>query len=125
MAGCPACDPRRRTTLRATAQADDVQGAPTPAYEAFMRLGGSMRFSIILLAALSACAAVEPVPFTGPSGGKAYSMRCSGMGRTLDACYQKAGEVCPNGYTIVDRRSSVVASGGVAAPDYRLAVECK
>lgn len=84
-----------------------------------------MRTCFLLFAALAGCATVEPVPFTGPNGKQAYSMRCSGMGRTLDACYQKAGQVCPNGYAIVDRRAGVIASGGVAAPDYRLAVECK
>ena len=54
------------------------------------------------------CASVEPVKFKGPNGKVAYSMRCSGMGRTLEACYQKAGEVCPDGYTIVDRSSGIV-----------------
>lgn len=53
-----------------------------------------------------------------------------GLGRTLDACYKKAGEVCPNGYNIIDRASGTVAvpvSGGgiIAAPEYNLAIECK
>ncbi len=78
---------------------------------------------------LSACAAIEPQQFVGPDGKTAYSMRCSGMGRTLDACYKKAGEVCPNGYTIVDRASGMVAvpvNGGIiAAPQHNLAIECK
>ena len=57
-------------------------------------------------------------------------MRCSGMGRTLDACYKKAEEVCPSGYTIVDRASGTVAvpiggGGFMAAPQYNLAIECK
>jgi len=57
-------------------------------------------------------------------------MRCSGMGRTLDACYKKAGEMCPTGYAIVDRASGTVAvpvSGGgfIAAPQHNLAIECK
>ncbi len=52
------------------------------------------------------------------------------MGRTLDACYMKAGELCPSGYNILDRASGTVAvpvSGGgiIAAPQHNLAVECK
>jgi len=85
---------------------------------------------VILLVVLTGCAAVSPVPFTGPNGRQAYSMRCSGMGRTLEACYQAAGTVCPNGYSVVDSRSGVVGvptSGGgtMVGPDYRLAVECR
>jgi hypothetical protein len=51
------------------------------------------------------------------------------MGRTLDDCYQKAGEICPGGYEIVDRASGIVAvpvSGGViAAPQHNLVIECR
>jgi len=86
--------------------------------------------SIILIAlSLASCAAIEPKQFIGPNGKIAYSMRCSGMGRTLDACYQKAGEVCSNGYTIIDRASGTVAvpvNGSImAAPQHNLAIECK
>ena len=55
-------------------------------------------------------------------------MRCSGMGRTLHDCYKKAGEVCPGGYTIIDRASGTVAipvQGGIMAAPQRLAIECK
>jgi hypothetical protein len=86
---------------------------------------------IVVISALScACASVDPQQFRGPNGKTAYSMKCSGMGRTLDACYKKAGEVCPDGYNIIDRASGTVAvpvSGGgiMAAPSHRLAVECR
>lgn len=50
-----------------------------------------MRFKNVLIAAvpafLVACAAIEPQQFVGPNSKTAYSMKCSGMGRTLDACY--------------------------------------
>ena len=56
-------------------------------------------------------------------------MRCSGMGRSLEACYQKAGEICPSGYSIVDRSTGTVGvptSGGMMiAPQNTLAIECK
>lgn len=87
------------------------------------------RVSILAVLLTAACASIEPVPFSGPSGKQAYSMRCSGMGRTLDACYRKAGEICPAGYNIVDQRTGTVGvpaqRGMLAAPDYRLAVECR
>jgi len=78
---------------------------------------------------LVSCASIEPQEFRGPSGKAAYSMRCSGFGRTLDACDKKARELCPSGYTII----AVVAvpppiSGGImVAPqsDLGLAIECK
>ncbi len=78
---------------------------------------------------LAACA-IEPVQIVGPSGKAAYTMRCSGSGKTLEACYKKAGELCPNGYAIVDRASSTVAvplatGGFIAAPQQTLTVECR
>lgn len=89
-----------------------------------------MRTTAILVSfLLMSCAPIEPEEFRGPSGKAAYSMKCSGFGRTLDACYKKAGELCPSGYTVVDRASGMVAvptSGGImAAPQHNLAIECK
>ena len=85
---------------------------------------------LVLLALLTSCAAIEPQQFVGPNGKTAYSVRCSGMGRTLDACYKKAGEICPAGYTIVDRAYGTVAvpvpgGGMLVAPQHNLAIECK
>jgi hypothetical protein len=89
-----------------------------------------MRLSLLSISlALVSCASIEPHKFVGPNGNTAYSMRCSGMGRTLDACYKKAGEVCPGGYNIVDRSSGTVGmptSGGMMIGTREsLAVECK
>jgi hypothetical protein len=80
--------------------------------------------------ALTACASITPRPFVGPNGKTAYSMQCSGMGRTLDDCYQKSGELCPSGYSIVSSTAGTVAvptygGGTLAVPDYGLAIECK
>jgi hypothetical protein len=90
---------------------------------------------ILGVLALAACAGIEPKPFIGPNGKTAYSMHCSGMGRTLEACYQKAGEICPAGYNIINSTSGTIAvptygghgepAGTVATPDYGLAIECK
>ena len=91
-----------------------------------------MNIRLIAVSALflSGCASVEPQQFVGPDGGTAYSMKCSGMGRTLDACYKKAGEICPQGYSIVSASSSgsIIAPVGnmlVAIDRQNLAVECK
>ncbi len=61
-------------------------------------------FSIELIG----CMSISPTSFKGPSRKQAYSMICSGMGKTMDAYYRKAGEVCPNGYNIINRNSSTV-----------------
>ncbi len=79
---------------------------------------------------LAACASISPVEVNGPKGKPAFSMECSGFGRTLEACYKKAGELCPSGYNIIDRASSVVGipqSNGstMMAPQHSLFIECK
>ena len=93
-----------------------------------------MRFNNVFIAVvpvfLVACAAIEPQQFVGPNSKTAYSMKCSGMGRTLDACYKKAGEVCPGGYNIIDRATGTVGipmkgGGTMMAPQHNLAIECK
>ena len=84
---------------------------------------------IIILFGLIGCMSISPTPFSGPSGKQAYSMMCSGMGRTIDACFQKAGEMCSNGYNIIDRSSGTAGfmSQGrlMMAPREQLAIECK
>lgn len=90
-----------------------------------------MRSTILAVAALLAgCAAIEPQRITGPSGKPAYFMQCSGQGRTLAACYQKAGEVCPAGYSVVDRASDSrvfsTAPGQVhTSVQHALVIECR
>ena len=74
---------------------------------------------------LSGCMGVSPVKINGPSGKTAYSMKCSGMGRTLEDCYVKAGEICPNGYQIVDRASGYAQIGSIGAMQHSLVIECK
>ena len=89
--------------------------------------------SILLVVAtslgLAGCMSIDPTSFRGPNGKQGYSMKCSGFGRTLDACYQKAGEVCPSGYNIVDRSSGTVGfmnqGSFMMAPQHGLTIECK
>ena len=74
---------------------------------------------------------VEPIEFTGPNGRTAYNMRCSGFGRTMDMCYRKSSEICPNGYQVIDISSGTFAipnpsTGGVIIGNRRdMAIECK
>ncbi|QWD71584.1 hypothetical protein [Polynucleobacter sp. UB-Raua-W9] len=84
---------------------------------------------LAVLAGVVGCASVAPVKFVGPNGKTAYSMRCSGMGRSMEECYQRAGEVCPSGYNIIDNSSGTVAmmtQGTMIAGVKRdMAIECK
>ena len=105
---------------------------PAPRRDKANNHGGLMPISTLLLVslfALTSCMSVEPQQFRGPNGKTAYSMRCSGMGRTMEECYRKAGEVCPDGYTIVDRTSSIVGvpsqGGSLITTKQGLAIECK
>lgn len=79
---------------------------------------------MMVLTAVQGC--VRTQEFRGPNGNPAYSMNC---GNNLNRCYQKAGEVCPSGYTIIDRSTGTAAVpyGGaiVAAPQHNLSIECK
>ena len=78
----------------------------------------------MLLFVLEGCVSTQE--FKGPNGRTAYSMSC---GNRLGACYQKGGEVCPNGYDILDRASGTVAvpygGGMVATQQHTLTIECK
>jgi hypothetical protein len=93
--------------------------------------------SSLVVILLSACATPLPTApldpkhldqaknFVGPNGGTAYLMRCfDGVG-----CYQRAREVCSNGYTIFDSIDSsigVIANGGGSvSSEHYIAFECK
>jgi len=74
---------------------------------------------------LTGCAGIEPKPIQGPNGRPGYTMACSGLGRSIDACYEKAGTLCPNGYNVVDRPASYWATQDVAGTRQGLVIECK
>ena len=62
---------------------------------------------------------VKPVRFKGPNGNVAYSMKCSGSGRTLEKCYIIASKICPEDYEIIhitDRVYGIMAT---------MTIECK
>ena len=87
------------------------------------------RIAMIFALAAAGCASVNPVPITGPSGRPGYAMQCSGMGRSIEQCYQVAGQKCASGYQVVSRSSELIAmpvNGSMAmAPRTGLVVECR
>lgn len=78
--------------------------------------------------ALSGCA-VAPEAFTGPGGKQAYTMECSGSGRTIAQCYKKAGELCPAGYSLISQTSTPYGvptqQGTLILSTDQMAIECK
>jgi len=56
-----------------------------------------LTFSAIL--ALTGCATASPTYLA--NGAKGQSIDCSGEAMAWKACYEKAENVCPNGYTFV------------------------
>lgn len=87
------------------------------------------RLVATLALAAAGCASVNPVPITGPSGRPGYAMQCSGMGRSIEQCYQVVGQKCASGYQVVSRSSELIAmpvNGSMAmAPRTGLVVECR
>jgi hypothetical protein len=65
--------------------------------------------ALTLVALLAGCGTVSTVK--GPDGRPAQVLHCE----TQSWCYNKASELCPNGYTIVSS----------SAPIYSLVVQCK
>ena len=88
-----------------------------------------MRKIVFIFPVLLAACAIDSKPFNGPNARQAYSMNCSGFGRTLSRCYKKAGELCPGGYNIVDLLTGTVVvpvnNSIMAAPKNHMAIECK
>lgn len=63
-----------------------------------------MRIALAMIAtiALAACASSKPVQ--GPNGKQAFFVKC-GAAR-IEACYEEAAKVCPQGYQFADRGQS-------------------
>ena len=77
---------------------------------------------------LSGCATSKAI--NGPDGKMAQLIECRGA--SIGACYEKAGEVCPAGYLLLDRQPSqsgvllpVGKSAAYSTGPGVLLVECK
>ena len=58
---------------------------------------------LMFLLVLAGCASVKQVK--GPNGEVAYLVQCGNA--VKGKCAEKASEVCPNGYNLLDRNSSL------------------
>lgn len=97
----------------------------------------NIRFFALTVASfmLVACASsITAVPFKGPNGKQAYTMRCSGKGRSIEMCNRKAADVCPHGYDVIEekkpelskqQKAAALADDSRKAPPDHLSVECK
>lgn len=56
---------------------------------------------LMLLAVLAGCASAKQV--NGPNGEIAYLVQCGNAAK--DKCTEKAADLCPNGYNLIDRNS--------------------
>jgi len=61
-----------------------------------------IRALMLVTLVLGGCATSHPIK--GPNAKTAYVVKCASS--TIDACYEKAAEVCPAGYTMLDRNSN-------------------
>src|SRR5262245_42339708 len=66
---------------------------------------------IILLAPLllTACAVAKPTNL--PDGRQGLSISCDGQGVGMNVCWEKAGELCPRGYDIVNKEHESTPTG--------------
>lgn len=58
--------------------------------------------TIIAVATLGGCATSKQI--VGPNGKPAHSIRCGAA--VADACLEKAGEVCPYGYVVLNSKGA-------------------
>lgn len=66
------------------------------------------RISAVLIALLAVgCTKVTNV--VTPSGNQGYALSC---GSRADRCYEKAGELCPKGYNVVNQGTGMSAVPG-------------
>jgi hypothetical protein len=80
--------------------------------------------TIACIALLAGC--VDVTPIARPDGKTGYTIECDGESQ---ACFDKAGDLCPSGYYLVERKSGTnelkYTAGLVSAPRTQLLIECK
>lgn len=63
-----------------------------------------MKSLFLLAAAAILCGCATSRQITGPNGTPAHSIRCGAA--VADACLEKAGQLCPNGYVALNSQGS-------------------
>ena len=59
-------------------------------------------YALLGLVLITSCATSQEIVL--PSGQKGFTINCGSYeGDSWSACYQKAGEVCPSGYDILEK----------------------
>jgi hypothetical protein len=61
-----------------------------------------MKYLLLIAAAIALGGCATSKQIVGPNGKPAHSIRCGAA--AADACLEKAGEVCPNGYVVLNTR---------------------
>jgi hypothetical protein len=89
---------------------------------------------LVLVAAMILAGCATSSETVLPSGARGYSISCSGSALTWAQCYQKAGDLCPRGYKIVEQEGQAPGATVVASPtalfggpivDRTMLVQCK
>ena len=69
---------------------------------------------------------VDVTSTAGADGKAIYTIDCEGESR---GCFDKAGDLCPRGYYLIERRSGTnsvrYTAGVISAPHTEIVVECR
>lgn len=58
-----------------------------------------IKITAFFVAVIVSGCGIVPTTVIGPSGKNTYTMYCSSG---IDKCYQKSGELCPDGYDVIE-----------------------
>lgn len=85
-----------------------------------------IRTLLVVGLAMLVTGCVDVTTTAGTDGRPTYTIDCDGE---PDGCFTKAGELCPRGYYLLDRKAGTsevpYTAGVIAAPHTRLLIECK
>lgn len=86
-----------------------------------------MRLLCASLFILAGCATSTEI--RGPNGQIAHLIECPGAALTMGTCYEKANDLCPSGYNVLDAQQELGATmvspyGAVQNVDRHLVIQC-
>jgi hypothetical protein len=81
---------------------------------------------LVIGLALLVTGCVDVTSAAGANGRTVYTIDCGGESR---GCFDKAGDLCPGGYYLIERESGSnevrYTAGIIAAPYTKIAIECR